>query len=284
MFSSAVKIQRRYSWAEAAQRWLKETDHKAEHARDVEKIAWLHQYLGDLWLDEITRDIVSEIAETKRKVAAPATVNRYIAVVRAVLRMARDEWDWIERVPRLRFYHEPKKRIRWLTQQDAVRLVKELPSHLSEMALFTLATGLRQRNVSYLKWEQVDLQRRMAWIHPDQSKSRRAITVPLNDDAMTVLLRHRGAHPIYVFTYRGRPVDRTTTKAWHKALNRAGIANFRWHDLRHTWASWHVQHGTTLNELMELGGWSCYEMVLRYAHFAGEHLRQASRQIEGVLD
>jgi integrase len=64
--------------------------------------------------------------------------------------------------------------------------------------------------------------------------------VPLNEDALSVLRRQHGEHPTYVVTYQGRPVDRTSTKAWYKALARAGIEDFRWHDLRHTWASWHV--------------------------------------------
>jgi len=78
-------------------------------------------------------------------------------------------------------------------------------------------------------------------------------------------------------------VGRTTTKSWKNALNRAGISDFRWHDLRHTWASWHVQKGTSLQELMELGGWSSFEMVLRYADLAGEHLKQAAGHIEGTV-
>ena len=67
--------------------------------------------------------------------------------------------------------------------------------------------------------------------------------------------------------------------AWRKALIRAGIKDFRWHDLRHTWASWHVQSGTPLHELQQLGGWSNYETVLRYAHLSSEHLRMAAERI-----
>jgi integrase len=64
----------------------------------------------------------------------------------------------------------------------------------------------------------------------------------------------------------------TNTKSWRAALVRAGIENFRWHDLRHTWASWHIQNGTPLNVLKELGGWADLSMVLRYAHLTSEHL------------
>ena len=71
--------------------------------------------------------------------------------------------------------------------------------------------------------------------------------------------------------------------AWEWSLRRAGIEEFRFHDLRHTRASWHVMSGTTLKELMELGGWKSYEMVLRYAHLAPEHLSAAAQRIERVL-
>jgi integrase len=75
-----------------------------------------------------------------------------------------------------------------------------------------------------------------------------------------------------VFTYDGNPVKQVSTKAWYKALKRAGIEKFRWHDFRHTWASWHVQNGTPLHVLQELGGWETPSMVCRYAHLASEHL------------
>lgn len=105
----------------------------------------------------------------------------------------------------------------------------------------------------------MDLVRRVAWIYADQAKARKAITVPLSDTAVAVLRRQlpKKRHTEYmqsVFVYCGKPVRQTTTAAWKKALKRAGIRDFRWHDLRHTWASWHVQRGTPLQVLKELGG------------------------------
>jgi len=81
-----------------------------------------------------------------------------------------------------------------------------------------------------------------------------------------------GKHATHVFSYRGVPITQVSTKAWYAALDRAGIKEFRWHDLRHTWASWHVQNGTPLFALQELGGWESAEMVRRYAHLAADHL------------
>ncbi len=272
----------RRSWQDAVARWLLDTDHKADHEKDKAKIQWLDTYLGHLWLDEITRDTIDEIARIKKKEASGSTANRYLALIRSILRMAHDEWEWIDRVPRVRMFKEPKKRIRWITREEATRLLNELPEHLADMAEFSLATGLRQRNVSFLRWDQLDLERKTAWIYADESKNGRDIRVPLNDDAIAVLYRRHGYYREYVFTFRDKPVLRTSTKAWKAALARAGIEDFRWHDLRHTWASWHVQAGTSLQELQELGGWSSFEMVLRYAHLSSEHLLPAAQRISAT--
>jgi len=133
-------------------------------------------------------------------------------------------------------------------------------------------TGLRAANVTGLTWEQVDLSRKLAWIHPDQAKARKAIAVPLNDTAMQVLRAQRGKHPVHVFSYEGEPIKKVSTAAWYQALKRAGIEDFRWHDMRHAWASWHVQGGTPLFALQELAGWETERMVRRYAHLAAEYL------------
>ncbi|WP_414040733.1 tyrosine-type recombinase/integrase [Acidithiobacillus sp. M4-SHS-6] len=100
---------------------------------------------------------------------------------------------------------------------------------------------------------------------------------------MVIVLRQTGKHPERVFTYRRKPVRQTNTRAWTKALEKANIRNFRWHDLRHTWASWHVQAGTPLERLQEMGGWESIEMVRRYAHLAPEHLAGDSAKIDSLL-
>jgi integrase len=167
---------------------------------------------------------------------------------------------------------ESSRRVRFLTREEARKLLAELPVHLADMAAFALVTGLRRANVTDLQWTQVDLLRRLAWIHPDQAKARKAIPVPLNVEALALINKQVGKHLTHVFCYRGKPITQVSTKAWYAALERAGIADFRWHDLRHTWASWHVQNGTPLFALQELGGWESPEMVRRYAHLSAEHL------------
>ena len=147
------------------------------------------------------------------------------------------------------------------------------------MATFSLASGLRAANVTGLCWSAVDLDRRLAWVHPDEAKARKAIPVPLNGEAISILQKQIGKHREVVFTFKGKRVEQVSTAAWYKALGRAGIDNFRWHDLRHTWASWHIQGGTPLNVLQELGGWASYSMVQRYAHLAADHLAPWAEQL-----
>jgi integrase len=96
-------------------------------------------------------------------------------------------------------------------------------------------------------------------------------------------VRQIGKHPERVFTYDGKPVAWANTLAWRKALKRAGIADFRWHDLRHTWASWHVQNGTPLYVVQEMGAWESEGMVRRYAHLAPAHLAVHAEAISGML-
>lgn len=112
----------------------------------------------------------------------------------------------------------------------------------------------------------------MGWVEAHEAKGGKAIPVPLTDDAIQLLVMQLGGHPEFVFHYQGKRITQVGTKAWRAALRRAGIENFRWHDFRHTWASWHVQNGTPLYALQELGGWSDTEMVQRYAHLTPGHL------------
>lgn len=260
-------------WQDAVVRWLREQVHKATHEEDKEKLRWLDRYLAGRELESINRALLDEITQAKlADGCSNATVNRTLALVRAILRKCARDWEWVDRAPAVRLLKEPSRRIRFLTRAQAQTLLRELPPHLRDMATFTLATGLRAANVTGLTWEQVDLSRRLAWIHPDQAKARKAIAVPLNDTAMHVLRAQRGKHSTRVFTYEGQPIAKVSTAAWYKALRRAGLEDFRWHDLRHTWASWHVQGGTPLFALQELAGWETERMVRRYAHLAAEHL------------
>jgi integrase len=195
-----------------------------------------------------------------------------MALLRSVLRAAASDWEWIDRAPKVRLLQEASGRVRFLSPEEASRLISELPEHLAALVSFSILTGLRQRNARELRWSQVDLERRAVWIHPHEAKARRGISVPLTLEATKIVEQQKGKHAEFVFTFRGKPLRSVNNTAWRSALRRAGISGFRWHDLRHTWATWHAKAGTLLHVLQELGGWASAGMVKRYAHFTADHL------------
>lgn len=267
------------TWPEAVISWLKSTTHK-DRAGIEQKLRWLDPYLGSLRLKDITPIVMHQIKSAKLAEAGPATVNRHLAVVSAVLRHAQAA-GWIDSIPKMPRLKEPKEQWQWITREQAAKLIECLEAqprsqHLADMVRFTLATGLREANVTGLEWSRV--QDDACWIPAGQMKAGRALRVPLNEDAKAVLERWRGQHDRWVFVYRGDRVRKANRDGFQKAVKEAGLS-IRWHDLRHTWASWHVAAGTPLAALMELGGWSTYQMVLRYAHLAPDHL---SRYAENV--
>lgn len=222
-------------------------------------------------LDEITPAKLDEIREAKKAESSAATANRYMALVRAILRLAHES-DMLPLVPKVRMFAIEKLDPRWLTREQFDTLLEHLPEHVRPMARFAVATGLRRANITMLRWAQVDMKRRHAWIPGRDAKGKRALPVPLNREAMAILREQLGKHATWVFTYRAHPVSQVTTRAWREAVKAAGHPGLRFHDLRHTWASWHAQAGTPLQILQELGGWRSAQLVQRYAHFAAGHL------------
>lgn len=248
------------TWHEACLEWL---NHQPRGESDRYRVRVLITTIPDMPLYELT-------TSTFRFPGSPATYNRMANLVTAILNSAKHRGK-LETVPKLERKKVTARRIRWLTEAEWVKLYAQLPPHLKPLARFSLATGLRQYNATHLEWSQVDLGRKVAWIHADQAKANEPIGIPLSDEAIAVLKGQIGLSDQWVFPYKGKPIGKIKG-AWKKALHRAGIKNFRWHDLRHTWASWHVMSGTRLEVLMELGGWSDIDMVMKYAHLDPSHL------------
>jgi integrase len=278
-------VKPRMTWNDAVVKYISEKAGKKTLNTDKLHLRWVDKFLSGKYLDEINRDLINEIAmarsapyEDSRKVLftpKASTVNRTLEIIRAILRMARDDWGWISSCPKIAMKNEGERRVLWLTRDQAERLISFLPPYLQVMMRFTLETGLRRRNVTHLEWSQIDLEKRHAWIHPDQAKAGKSIAVPLSDEAVRILSKQVGQHDLWVFPLNGKPIIQTANRAWRKALKEAGTPEgVNWHTLRHTWASWHAQNGTPLHVLQALGGWASAEMVQRYAHLSTNHLAE----------
>lgn len=209
-------VNQNMTWDDAVEKWLHETTHKADHQKDIIKRKWLKNYLTGIPLKNITRDVLCDIADKKAAHASKTTSNRYMALVRAILRKAAFEWDWLDKVPKVRTFKEEARRIRWLTQEEASRLLNELPEHQKYIAQFALAKGLRKANILELSWSQVDLVNQRAWIHPDQAKAKRAIAVPLNGDAVEIISAQQGNIGSLYSPITATPLNRSIQKHGRK--------------------------------------------------------------------
>ncbi len=277
-----------YRWEDAAERMLAECEHLADYTNRVIHIRHFTKVFAGRQIDSISADeIFKALPEFDQRCKEPkpvsrATKNKYLATMRIMLKLAAEKWEWIARAPKLEDLKLANRRIRWITKAEAQRLIGAIRGDwMRDVAILGFATGLRRANLLGLEWSQVDLVNRRAWIHPDQAKARKPIGVPLNDDAVAVIRLWLGKHETHVFVRNGKPIPVTSwcSAQWDRQCARAGIENFRFHDVRHTWASWHVQAGTPLNRLMELGGWAKYEHVLRYAHLAPDHLAEHANMV-----
>lgn len=268
-----------YRWEDAVLKWLSETAHKRDHAADRQRLAVLHPDLEGRPLGEVNNDRISKILKQHPSLKTPGTRNRYRATVRAILRRAEREWEWLDRAPVIRLEPEPKIAGRWLTEHEAGRLIAAAPQHLQPVIRFALATGLRKGNILELRWQNIDLARRQLWVNPEDAKGGKAIGIPLNTLAMSVLTECRGQHPEVVFSVEGRPYRWLDHRTWLRVCRDACLPGVRFHDLRHTWASWLAQAGVDPQMLKTLGGWSTLAMVERYSHLSVEHLRAAAERI-----
>ena len=264
------------TWGEAVKKWL---EVKPRGLPDRYRIASFGISLTSA-LPLSTEAITKSISGNSTAVSA-GSWNRSLSLIVAIHSLSGVTPPQVSRRPM------PKGRTRWLTEEEWKKLqryLKEESPLLEQAARFTLATGLRENNVLELDWSQVDLGRRVAWFYADQMKGRVEHGIPLNDAALAVLRERKGTHKRWVFGNPDYPLYKASNRAWYNALRRSKLkgTGVVWHTLRHTWASWAVMSGVRLEELMKLGGWKTYSMVLRYAHLAPEHMAEAASKVRPV--
>jgi integrase len=281
----------------AADRYLAAKSRKRSVSEDRRILGHLKDYFGkDTPLAEITASRISEYKghrlSTARKIGegesaverpiAGATVNRTLALLRHLLRLAHEEWELLDAVPRIRMEREAEGRLRWLTPEEATRLLdacrQSRNEHLTDLVEFALFTGMRRGEVLGLTWERVDRARGVVLL--DVTKSGKRREVPLNSRADAVLARRGSKSSGPVFGTRRWDHFRT---AWENAVERAKLVDFHFHDLRHTFASWAIQRGASLQEVKDLLGHHSLAMTLRYGHLAPEHLRTAVARLDAAL-
>lgn len=247
---------------------------------------------GSVWIERFGSRALRNIlpldiqtwATRRRQEVAPATVNRELSFLRRIFNVAIAN-GLVEKNPvkQINFYREPSGRVRWLTDEEEARLRQEIGEKRWPLVAFAVHTGLRQAEQFGLRWKDVDLQNAVLTI--PRSKHGGVRHVPLGETALAILREAPSRlHSTYVFpSATGEtPLNATNfrQRVFEPAIRRAGIADFRWHDLRHTFASRLVMRGADLRTVQELLGHKTLTMTLRYAHLAPAHLQSAVRLLD----
>ncbi len=274
-----------HAFDEAALGMLKLAEGQRDYDTKVRHVVYWRKVLGtgttlrSLTAGSIMQKLPTHTTHEHRKPTpvSSATKNRYLATIRRIFSLA-VEWGWLTKAPKISKFEEPDKRVRWETQPVIAALIDALTLEwMRDLSLVAVATGMRADELLSLEPRHVDLEQCNAWVVAEEAKSGYARAVPLNADAITVLRRRIATARKYVFERpsrdgKTRKISQIDARCLKRACEAVGIVDFHFHDLRHTWASWHVQSGTPLMVLKDLGGWETLEMVQRYAHLAPSHL------------
>ena len=237
-------------------------------------------------------DVRTYVRKRRMSGLAASTVNKEVGLFSAAVNYARREWGWeINNPAQGCREREPEGRVRWITRAESVKLLQIAGAepralHLASFIELALHTGCRKGELLELEWRRVDLKRGLFFLEAQHTKTSRRRSVPLNKNARAALIeqaRFRAKHcpdSPWVFCHKNGKRVQDVKTSFNTACKRAGIEDFRIHDLRHTCAAWLVTAGVALAEVRDLLGHQSIQMTERYAHLAPENVRAAVTKLE----
>jgi integrase len=281
-----------YTFAELMDKYLKEysavNKAKSSPIRDIRLNNHLQKHFGKFYLPEITPKMISEYKIKRRNEGASArTLNYELTVMSHAFNLATKEWEIIKDNPVQKVAKEKVRNQveRWLTDEEEKRLMSASPDWLRPIITFAIYTGFREGEILGLKWSQVDFSRREITI--SEQKNGQLDTLPLNKKVINVLReiwnnRQKDAEYVFPSQHNTRISHRNLFRAFQIAKEKAKIEKFRFHDLRHTFATRLVQSGVDIYAVQKLGRWKTLSMVTRYGHFNTESLRSSIEVMDKV--
>lgn len=269
---------------------------KSDRPRFIEaqrqQLTWWRDEIGDHKLVNLQPLLLSQcrdkLAGKNYSTRKPATVNRYFAALSHVINTAIKEWGWLHANPitKMNMPKEPTGRIRYLTPQEKPALLaacqQEKRTPLYPIVMLALSTGARKGELLGLRIENVDITRLCAVVYDTKNGEPR--TLYFHADIAELLVNlpsfKRGKGLVFA-TRAGSPVN--IEVPWRRALRRAGINDFRFHDLRHTTASYLAMNGASPSEIGEVLGHKSYDMVKRYSHLSTTHVGGVVRSMHQAM-
>jgi len=268
----------------AAVLYLRACDGQRDYASKERHIDYFRDYFAGQPLEAITPSAIEDalpkhkIVNGRKEPMATATQNRYLATIGKLLRDAHKRGS-LAVMPHIKMKAESPIKEEFLTMEQAGKLLDNMRSGwVKDASEFALCTGMRAGEILTLEWAQVNLETRLVSVLASKAKNGRSRAVPLNDNAVEVIERRKDTHKRLVFAptkESENPATQIDKRVFKPALKAAGLPeHFRFHDLRHAWASAHCLAGTPLLTLQRLGGWQSVQMLNRYAHLAAQDLHQ----------
>jgi site-specific recombinase XerD len=240
----------------------------------------LNLFFGDLNLVSVSPKTISRYKVLRRNEgAAPASINRELAMLSKAFTLAVEEWEWLDHKPFNKVPREEENNEieRYLTLDEEKKLLANCPEWLKDLIVFSLNTGLRQDEQLSLSWSRVSLLRKTILIQ--ETKSGKPRCIPLNQTTLNILERKAKKRSIkddlVFFNSRGTKIDKhNLIRAFREILKRLEIADFSWHGLRRTFATRLVQKGVDIYKISKLLGHEDVRTTQkRYAHHCPESLR-----------
>ncbi|MCM8758454.1 MAG: site-specific integrase [Candidatus Omnitrophica bacterium] len=210
-----------------------------------------------------------------------ATINRELACLRTILNKA-VEWNLLStNPPKIKLYKENNQRTRYLTKEEENKILEVCPDVLKPIILIALNTGMRRSEIAKLRWQDIDFREKMITVYETKNNEKRHI--PMNTIVFDTINRIK-EKPFSQYLFPGENGSHISphhiSHLFEKTVKKAGIKDFRFHDLRHTFASRLVMNGVDLKTVQELLGHKSFNMTLRYSHLAPEHKRKAVEILE----
>jgi len=272
-----IKREERISFDEMPKEYLEvySRPNKRSSWRDEISIGHLTAFFGNKTIQEITPLDVEKYKQKRVKEVSPSTVNREITCFKHIFNKTK-EWKKIKENPiaSVRLFKVDNKRIRYLEKEELARLIDTCPNYLRPIVIVAFNTGMRKSELLHLKWNDIDFRNKIIYLV--QTKNREVREIPMTDLVFKTLLKVRkNPNSAYVFCKKDGCPYRDIRGGFTNALKRAGIRDFRFHDLRHTFASHLVMAGVDLKTIQKLLGHKTFEMTLRYSHLSPDHKSRA---------
>lgn len=277
---------KKHTLAEAITRYEQQVLPNKPKAKQAQQLKWWKDQIGTYSLADVTSELIAEhrdklLHSTTRfgKKMAATTCLRYIAALSHVFTIASKEWGWFQGESPIKLITKPKiglLRARFLSDEERTRLLKACKEstnpYLYPVVVLALATGMRRSEIFNISPASIDLINGRILLEHTKNSERRVI--PLKGHALAVIKelieqKRQNIHLLFPAQNNSQPID--LRFPWEQALKKASITNFKFHDLRHSAASYLIMCKCSLAEVAEILGHKTLAMVKRYGHVSESH-------------